>query len=173
MTSQHADQQAEGPYRPDPSYGRRALSTRGYVAAVVVPVLIAAGLFGLVVWNYDDSDIQGSTAPLLVSSWRSGQPAGAEQIIGVLEKGEGDCPVLRSADGLASVAWPAGYAARVSAGGTLTVYDPDNDAAVRAGQEVRATGSLVEVAGSEYAGRPCAPGSGGLLAIQSEVQVVG
>ena len=111
-----SDQQADQPVGPDPSYGRRALSTRGYVAAVVVPIAIAAALFGLVVWNYDDSDVQGSTAPLLVSSWQPGQDDGGEQIAGVLEKGDRDCPVLTSADGTVAVAWPAGYSARVSAG---------------------------------------------------------
>lgn len=167
------DQQADQAVGPDPSYGRRALSTRGYVAAVVVPVVIAAALFGLVVWNYDDADIEGSTAPLLVSSWQPGQDNGGEQVVGVLEKGDQDCPMLSSADGSLAVAWPAGYSARISAGGTLTIYDPGNDVAVRAGQEIRAIGSLVDAAGSEYVGRPCAPEAGQIAAIQSEVQVVG
>ncbi|HTW18111.1 MAG TPA: hypothetical protein VMF51_23500 [Nocardioides sp.] len=168
-----SDQQADQQVGPDPSYGRRALSTRGYVAAVVVPVVIAAALFGLVVWNYDDADVEGSTAPLLVSAWQPGQDDGGEQIVGVLEQGDRNCPVLSSADGSLVVAWPAGYSARVSAGGTLTVYDPGNAVAVREGQEIRAVGSLVDAEGSEFVGRPCAPETGRIAAIQSEVQVVG
>jgi len=168
-----SDQQTESPAGPDASYGRRALSTRGYVAAAVIPLLIAAGLFGLVVWNYDDTDIQGTTAPLLVSSFKPGQPAGSEQISGVLVKGDDDCPVLATADGEVSVVWPAGYAARVTAGGTLTVYDPGDEPVVRADQELRATGTLTDVAGSAYAGRPCAPADGQVAEIQSEVQVLG
>lgn len=163
------DQQAG----PDPTYGRRALSTRGYVLAGLVPVLIAAALFGLVVWNYDDSDIQGSSAPLLVSSWRPGQPSGSEQIAGVLTADDDGCPVLTTSDGTVSVVWPAGYSARVSAGGTLTVYDPDAKPVVREEQELRATGSLVEVAGTPLAGRPCAPDSGHVAEVQSAVQVLG
>jgi len=169
------DQQTEQPGRPvgpDATYGRRALSTRGYVAAVVIPVLIAAGLFGLVVWNYDDADVQGTTAPLLASSWQPGQPAGSEPVIGVLAADDDDCAVLVTDDGEVTVAWPAGFSARLSPGGTLTVYDPDGKPAARADQEVRATGSLVDVAGSPFAGKPCAPADGQVLAIESAVQVV-
>lgn len=163
----------EHPAGPDASFGRRALSTRGYVAAAVIPLLVAAGLFGLVVWNYDDADVQGTTAPLLVSSFKPGQPAGEEQISGVLEKGEDDCPVLVTPEAEIALAWPAGYAARVSPGGTLTVYDPDQEEVVRADQELRATGTLSDVAGSPYVGRPCAPATGQVAEIQSEIQVLG
>lgn len=163
------DQQAG----PDPTYGRQALSTRGYVLAGVVPVLIAAALFGIVVWNYDDTDVQGSTSPLLVSSWRPGQEVGGEQIAGVLEADDEGCPVLATADETLAVVWPAGYSARVSAGGTLTVYDPDAKPVVREEQEIRATGALVDIAGTALVGRPCAPESGQVVEIQSAVQVLG
>lgn len=157
----------------DPRYAKPALSTRGYVVAAVVPVLIAAGLFGLVVWNYDDADVQGSTAPLLVSSWKPGQETGGEQVVGVLEADDDGCPVLVTDSTELPVAWPAGWSARVSAGGTLGIYDPDGKQAVRVDQEVRATGDLVEAAGSPYAGRPCAPTTGSIAEIQSAVSVVG
>ena len=158
---------------PDASYGRNALSTRGYVLAGLIPVLIAAALFSLVVWNYDDSDIQGETAPLLVSSWKPGQNAGSDQILGVLAQDDDGCPVLTSGTESLPVLWPAGYSARVSPGGTLTVYDPSDQAVARADQEVRAVGSVVDAADAPIAGRPCAPTEGRVAEIQSEVQVVG
>lgn len=156
---------------PDPSYGRHALSTRGYVLAGVVPVLIAAVLFGLVVWNYDDTDIQGETAPMLASSWLDGQPAGSQQIVGVLQADDDGCPVLATDDEVLPVAWPAGWSARVSPGGTLSVYDPEDQVVARADQEVRATGTFVDA--SMYTGHRCAPTSGEIAAIQSDVDVVG
>lgn len=163
--------ETEQPAGPDASYGRHALSTRGYVIVGIVPILIAAALFGLVVWNYDDTDIQGESAPLLASSWRPGQPAGGEQVVGVLQADDEGCPVLASGDDTVAVAWPAGYSARVSPGGTLTVYDPDGGVVARVDQEIRATGELVDA--SSYVGKPCDPDTGQVAAIQSEVQVVG
>lgn len=166
------DQQTEHPAGPDPTYGRRALSTKGYVAVGVIPVLIAAVLYALVVWNYEETDVQGTSAPLLASSWQPGAPAGSEPVMGVLGRDDDGCPVLLTDDETLSVAWPAGWSARVSPGGTLTVYDPRDRPQVRVDQEIRATGSVVDVAGSPYAGRPCAPGSGTVVEIQSDVQVV-
>lgn len=167
--SEQQDRQRPG---PDPSFGRRALSTRGYVVVGVVPVLLAALLYALVVWNYEESDVQGAAAPLLASSWRTGQPAGSDQIAGVLARDAEGCPVLVSADGELAVVWPAGFSARVSPGGTLTVYDPADDAVVRVDQELRATGTMIEAAGSPYVGRPCAPASGPVAEIQSKVDVL-
>jgi hypothetical protein len=163
------DQQAG----PGPSYERRALSTRGYIVAGVVPVLIAAGLFGLVAWNYDGSDIQGEAAPLLVLSWKPGQEAGSDPIAGVLEQDDAGCPVLTTAGESLAVVWPAGYSARVSPGGTLTVFDPADEAVVRADQELRATGTVAAAGDLPIAGKPCAPTDGQVAEIQSEVQVVG
>lgn len=157
----------------DPRYARPALSRRGYVVAAVVPVLIAAALFGLVVWNYDDSDIEGRTAPVLLSSWQPGAPGGDATVTGVLEEGDGGCPVLTTSEGSTAVAWPGGWSARVTPGGTLTVYDGAGDPVVRENQEVRATGVLVDVPGSAYAGKRCAPADGQVTEVRSDVSVVG
>jgi hypothetical protein len=151
-----------------------ALSTKGYVAAAVIPVLIAAGLFGLVVWNYDDADIQGETAPILLSNWQDGASVGDTTIAGVLEADPDGCPVLATSDGDTPVAWPGGWSATVSPGGTLTVYDGGREPVVREDQEVRATGALVPVGeGSPYAGKRCAPADGTIAEIRSSVEVLG
>lgn len=157
----------------DPRYSRPALSTRGYVVVGVVPVLIAAVLFSLVVWNYDDSDIQGTNAPVLLSAWQPGAPGGDVAVTGVLEEDEDGCPVLTGADGSVAVAWPGGWSARVTPGGTITVYDSSGDEAVRENQEVRATGVVVDVSGSPYVGKRCAPADGQVTEVRSDVSVVG
>ena len=71
------------------------------------------------------------------------------------------------------VVWPADFVAtvqRVGPSDQLKLYDADRDIVGRGGDTVELGGGSHEV--GDYAGRPCAPASGELFFVQSEVTVV-
>jgi hypothetical protein len=88
----------------------------------------------------------------------------------VLESG---CLRLEASDGtLATVVWPADYEAsvqRVGPSDQVKVYDTDRNIVARSDDTIRFGGGSVPV--GEYAGRPCAPDSGDVLLVQSDVEV--
>jgi hypothetical protein len=156
---------------PHPDVYRRALSTRGYVVAVVGPLLVAALLLGLVVLNHDDAvELPGRSVPLLTSNWKPGDGGSDAMISGTLELGQDGCVYLTNgADRMAPV-WPAEFSARETFDGKLTLYDPHGKALAHDGDELRMGGGFASAA--EYRGYTCAPASGEVALVQSEVTVV-
>jgi hypothetical protein len=62
-----------------------ALSRRGYVLVVLVPVLIAAVGFGaIVLFASDEPELRGTTVQLPTSDWEPGDDTALAEIQGVL-----------------------------------------------------------------------------------------
>jgi hypothetical protein len=153
-----------------PDIGRRTLTPFGYVVCVVVPILLAAVGLTFLHFNYDKEDlVDGRLVPILTSDWQPGDDAGDALLSGVLTIGEDGCPLV----GDRSVVWPADFEATVQHVGKadqLKVYDPERTIVGRSGQTVELGGGYSDV--GAYAGRPCAPASGEVFLVQSDVRVV-
>jgi hypothetical protein len=156
---------------PSPELDRRALSTRGYVVAAVGPLLVAALAFTLVVLNHDDVvELPGKSVPLLTSNWKPGNADGGQPISGTLALGDDGCVHLVNGTEQTTPVWPAEFAARVADDGTLTLYDPHGDVLAHGGDELRMSGGLA--AAADYRGHTCAPESGEVALVQSDITVV-
>ena len=156
---------------PSPNLERRALSTRGYVVAALGPLLVAALAFTLVVLNHDDVvELPGKSVPLLTSNWKPGDGGSDAMISGRLQLGEDGCVYLVNGADRTAPVWPAEFGARVTDDGTLTLYDPRGDVLAHGGDELRMGGGFV--AAADYRGHTCAPDSGEVALVQSEVTVV-
>lgn len=164
--------------QPQPAYDRwarrQALSTRGYVLAVLVPLLVAAGGFGVVsLVSAGDATASGTTVRLPLSGWEPGDGGDDASIQGVLKVDAEHCVYLESGQdgdqpGRVYVAWPAGFRATLDAG-RLALLDADGHEIAQDGDRV-STGGGYGPAGT-FAGEPCLPDSGEVWIVQSEVQV--
>ena len=157
----------ETPQPPD--IDRRTLTPFGYAVVAAVPVLIAAVAFTTLYFSYDKEDlVDGARVPILTSEWQPGDPAGTEVVSGELLLGDDGC--VRVGDQV--VVWPANYEAtvqRVGSSDQLKLYDPERTIVRRGGKRVEVQGGSDDV--GAYAGRACAPDSGEIFFVQSDVQV--
>lgn len=153
-----------------PDLERRVLTPLGYAVAVAVPLVIAAvGIFVLFL-NYDDEDlVDGQRVPILTSDWRPGQGGDGAQLSGEVTLTGDGCVTV----GDTFVVWPQDYEVtvqKVGDGEQVKVYDPDRRIVARGGDDIEASGGSAPL--GSYAGRPCAPASGDVFLIQSDVTVV-
>ena len=152
-----------------------ALSGRGYVLAVAIPVLIASLAFGVVALvSAGDDTRSGTTVLLPVSGWGPGADAATTPIQGVLRLDDQNCVYLESGQDGAQAGkvwpvWPSGFHAYLDHN-RLTIYDSDDDAVAVDGNQVQMTGGLAPV--GNFATEPCLPESGDVAVVQSEITVV-
>jgi hypothetical protein len=157
-----------------PDINRRTLTPLGYAVVAAVPVLIAAIAFTVLYINYDPENVvSGKRVPILTSTWKPGDPSQQALVSGQLTLGEDGCVHLIASDGSQfDAVWPFDYEATVGTGSTvnrLKLYDTDRKIVARGGDQVQMGGGFGEL--GEYAGRPCAPDSGEVAFVQSEVVV--
>jgi hypothetical protein len=168
--------------RDRPAYDRwsrpPALGRRGYVLAVLVPIMVAACGFGLVsVFASNESELHGTSVRLPVAPYGpgAGNPAGVP-IAGTLGVDGDNCVYLDPDPGTGAgtgplyVVWPAGFKATLDAG-RLSLYDADEHEIARDGEHVQAQGELVP--SSTYATEQCVPEGGQVAVVESEVLVTG
>jgi hypothetical protein len=160
----------------EPRYDRwsrpQALSRRGYVLAVVVPLLIAACAFGLVsLFASDESDLHGTSVRLPVSGYAP-EGGGDAAIRGALRLDDQECVYLQSeqgsGDGRLYVVWPAGFKATRD-GGRVSLYDENGKEIAQDGDYLTASGSYAPA--GTFAGEPCLPSDGEVAVVESGVQV--
>jgi hypothetical protein len=165
------------PEQTTPRYDRwsrpAALSPRGYVLAVLIPVLIAAAGFGaLSLIDHSSDSGGGATVRLPTSDWIPGQGGGSSRIQGTLNSDEHRCVYLETADHQELwPIWPAGYIGKVDGEGRVSVYDGKDELVARDGQQVLASGSFTSA--STYSGEACLPSDGDVAVVQSTVTAVG
>ena len=161
-------QAPDAPRAPD--LGRRTLTPFGYAVCVVLPILIAAIGFTFLHFMYDKEDlVDGTIVPILTSDWEPDDPAQLAAFGGELTLDEDGCVRV----GGEVVVWPKDYEAtvqRVGDSDQLKLYDPDRDIVARSGDVVGLGGGMGDV--GDYADRACAPSSGELFFVQSDVEVV-
>jgi hypothetical protein len=146
---------------------RQALSGRGYVLAVLIPLLIAAAGFGLVSLVASGND-SATRVRVPTSDWIPGQPTGSTRIEGQLTSDSRHCVYLQSADGTQVwPVWPAGYYGELDSQGNVSLYDDKHQLVARSGQRVQASGATVSSAG--YTGEACLPDDKDVELVQSEV----
>ncbi len=158
-----------------PDLTRRTLTPLGYAVCVVVPLLIAA--LGLVYlhFHYDKEQlVRGTKLSILTSDWQPGDGGDTAQVTGRLSL-DGECLRLDAQDGTTvDVVWPRDYEAAVEQSGQgprISVYDPDRDIVARSSDlALELGGGFAPVGG--YAGLPCAPSSGQVFLVQSDVKRV-
>lgn len=145
-----------------------ALGRRGLVLAVLVPVLIAAGAFGVVSLVSRDSGSTATSIRVPMSEWIPGQGGGQALIQGTLSIDEQRCVYLQATEGRIWPVWPAGYRGRVDEAGHVTLYDGGDNVVARDGEQVQASGTYREP--TAYTGQPCLPPDDGEVAVvESEV----
>jgi hypothetical protein len=154
-----------------PDITRRTLTPFGYAICVAVPILIAALGFTFLHFHYDKEQlVSGTRLQILTSDWKPGDDSmAAGPFQGELVLGDDGC--LRLGD--QTVVWPKDFEATVQRVGPtdqIKVYDPDRDIVARSAQTISFGGGSVPV--GDYAGQPCAPASGDVLLVQSEITVV-
>jgi hypothetical protein len=163
-----------------PTYDRwsrpQALSNRGYVLAVLVPLLIAAAAFGVVsLVSAGDEVGSGVTVRLPLSGWAPDSGGDAAQIEGVLGVDSEHCvylaPLVRGGGGPDKLwpVWPAGYHATLDHN-RLSLYDADNHVVATDGDHVRMSGGYAPA--GNFASEPCLPSSGNVAVVQSDVTVL-
>jgi hypothetical protein len=168
--------ESQAPEQPrPPDIGRRTLTPFGYAVCIAVPVLIAAIGFTFLFFNYDKEQlVDGDRIRILTSDWKPGDGSNDALVTGELVLGDDGCLRLGAGDGTeVELVWPAGYVAtvqRVNRDDQLKVYDPDRDIVARSDQTLGLGGGFTDV--GEYAGRACAPESGEVFLVQSDVEVV-
>jgi hypothetical protein len=162
----------QGPDAPRaPDIGRRTLTPFGYAVCALLPILIAAVGFTYLHFHYDQEDlVSGTKVPILTSDWTPDQAGSTALLRGEVTLGDDDC--VRVGD--QTVVWPKDYEAtvqRVGPSDQVKVYDPDRDIVARSSQTIEVGGGYGDL--GEYAGRTCAPDSGDIFYVQSQVKVVG
>jgi hypothetical protein len=163
----------------EPSYDRwsrqDALSGRGYVLAVLIPLLIAACAFGVVsLVASDDDGLSGITVRLPETGYAPAVAGAGGQIQGVLRLDADHCVYLESGQdgadpGRLVPVWPAGFKASRE-GSRLTISDPQGKVVAHDGDELRTSGGFAPV--NTFSGEPCLPETGDVAVIQSDVEVV-
>ena len=168
--------ETEAPEAPrPPDLTRRTLTPFGYAVCVAVPLLIAALGFTFLHFHYDKEDlVSGTRLHILTSDWKPGDVSLHALTTGELALGDDGCMRLAAPDGTQiDLVWPADYEAtvqRVGQSDQLKVYDTERNIAARSSQTLELGGGFADV--GDYAGRPCAPTSGQVFLVQSEVRVV-
>jgi hypothetical protein len=146
----------------------RALSTRGYLLAVLVPLLVAAAAFGVISLVSSGGGGGGTAVRVPTSDWIPGQAGGTTLIEGEMTSDARHCVYLETADGQQEwPVWPAGFTGRVDAGDRVSVYDGADRLVARDGQQLRATGRVGDA--GQYTGEPCVPQDGRVVVVQSGV----
>jgi hypothetical protein len=148
----------------------QALSNRGYLLAVLVPVLIAAAAFGVVsLVSSGDETARGVSVHLPVSGLTAG--SGGDTVIeGVLDLDANDCVYLDSNGTKVWPVWPAGYHASID-NGRLSLFRANDTTAIAVdGSHVRMSGATAPV--GNFATEPCLPDSGDVAVVESDVQVL-
>ena len=164
----------------EPTYDRwsrpQALSNRGYLLAVLVPVLVAAAAFGVVsLVSAGDESGSGVTVHLPVSGWAPGSGGDTALVEGVLSMDGNHCvylaPLVRGGNEPDKIwpVWPIGYHATLDQG-RLSLYDQDDKVVAVDGDHVRVGGSSAPV--GNFASEPCLPDTGEVAVVQSDVEVV-
>lgn len=151
--------------RPD------ALSKRGYVLAILVPVLVAAAGFGLVsLVSAGDEGGSGTTVRLPVSGWAgdAGDGDGAA-LEGVLALDDEKCVHLDTGQDEVVPVWPAGYHATLDHN-RLRLFDADDEEVAQDGDRIRVGGSSIPA--GTFSAEQCVPDSGDVFAVQSDVTVL-
>ncbi|MCW2774986.1 MAG: hypothetical protein JWN91_3312 [Nocardioides sp.] len=164
---------------PEPAYDRwsrpNALSRRGYVLAVLIPLVVAACAFGLVsLIASDDNGISGTTVRLPESGYAPTNAGDGAQIQGVLRLDSDHCVYLEAGQdgadpGRVVAVWPAGYKASRE-GERLTIYDAQGKVLAHDGDEIRTSGEFADA--GTFAGEPCLPETGEVAVIQGSVEIV-
>jgi hypothetical protein len=150
---------------------RDALSRRGYVLAIVGPVLVAAAGFGVVSLVASGGDTaSGTTVRIPEAAYGPAAAGGGDVIEGVLRLDDEHCVFLDGGGRTTVPVWPAGYRASRE-GGALTIYDEDDHAVAHDGDLIRMTGTLAPA--GNFTGEPCLPDSGDVAVVQSDVVVEG
>lgn len=157
----------------EPAYDRwsrpDALSKRGYVLAVLVPVLIAAAGFGIVsLVSAGDETGSGTTVRLPVSGWAGGGGDGA-LLEGVLSVDDDQCVYVETEVGDEVAVWPAGYHASLDHN-RLRLFDSHDDEISQDGDRIRVGGGSLPV--GTFSSEPCLPDAGSVFAVQSDVTVL-
>jgi hypothetical protein len=154
----------------------QALSNRGYLLAVLVPVLIAAAAFGVVsLVSAGDESGSGVTVRLPVSGWAPGSGGDTAPIEGVLAVDANKCvyltPSVRGGNEPDKIwpVWPEGYHATLD-GNRLSLYDHGDEVVAVDGDHLRMGGSAAPA--GNFATQPCLPDSGTVAVVQSAVEVV-
>jgi hypothetical protein len=160
---------------PDPSFDRwsrpQALSRRGYVLALLVPLLVAAAAFGVVsLVSAGDQAGGGTTVRLPVSGWAgdAGDSDGAA-LDGVIEVDDQKCVYLDTARGRIVAVWPVGYHATLDHN-RLQLFDSHDTQVAQDGDRVRVDGGPIPA--GTFSSEPCVPDSGEVFAVQSDVTVL-
>ena len=165
---------AEPDPQEEPTYDRwlrpQALSNRGYLLAVLVPVLVAAAAFGIVsLVSAGDETASGVTVRLPVSGWAPGSGGGTALLEGVLEVDSDQCVYVETGGDRAWPVWPAGYRATLD-DDRLSLEDADGKVVAVDGNHVRVSGGAMPA--GDYASEPCLPDSGDVFVVQSDLTVV-
>jgi hypothetical protein len=153
-----------------PDLHRRTLTPFGYAVCIAVPILIAVIGLTILHFGYDKEDlVKGQRVSLLTSDWKPGDPAQKAALTGVLTLEADGCVLV----GDTVAVWPADFEAtvqRVGSSDQLKLYDPDRHIVGRSGETVALGGGFADA--GAYAGQPCAPDSGQVFRVQSDVKVV-
>jgi hypothetical protein len=164
----------------EPQYDRwsrpQALSRRGYVLAVLVPLLVAAAAFGVVsLVSAGDDTRSGTTVRLPVSGWGVGSEEGdAAALEGVLRVDDDQCVYVEAGQdgdqsGRVVPVWPIGFHAALDHN-RLAVYDQDDHEVAQDGDRISVSGGSLPA--GTFASEPCVPDSGDVFAVQSDVTVL-
>ncbi|MEP9361860.1 hypothetical protein ABLE68_02770 [Nocardioides sp. CN2-186] len=164
------------PVEADSSFDRWSqppvIGTRGLVLAVLVPVLLAAGAFGIVSWKSEGTETQATVIRVPTGDWIPGQAVGTETIRGALSVDSRQCVYLETEDAKELwPVWPAGFIARLGSDGKVSLYDGKDHLVARDGETIQASGTFTSA--SAYVGEPCLPSDDKVAAVQSEVTAVG
>jgi hypothetical protein len=111
----------------------------------------------------------GRPIPITTSGWRPGDPSRTGLITGQLHADENGCPYLGQKEQRQWIVWPAGYSARIAAGGAVELIGPDGAVLAREGDYVEAGGAPADL--TSTVSTPCVPKGVVLTTIESSLNV--